>query len=108
MPNVNGLVALTLYIRADEGKPSRTPGFFVYGATHASRLPDIRHPAAYWLRAEADGDLKTALDLRGHGKSRSSKVETETRPCARATEKIPVLIARSGGLATVVSLTGFV
>lgn len=80
---------LTLHMRAHEDDPGRVPVLFVHGATYASRLYDIPHPGASWLRATADaGFAAYALDIRGYGKSRSAVIETAAAPYARATDAI--------------------
>lgn len=80
---------LRLHIRAHQDSPDRQPVLFIHGATYASRLYDIPHPGASWLRATADaGFAAYALDIRGYGLSRSAVVESETKPYARATDAI--------------------
>ncbi|MEO0363280.1 MAG: alpha/beta hydrolase, partial [Pseudomonadota bacterium] len=67
---------LRLHLRAHEDDPERAPALFVHGATYASRLYDIPHPGASWLRATADaGFAAYALDIRGYGLSRSTEME---------------------------------
>ena len=80
---------MSLHIRAHEDDPTRLPVLFVHGATYASRLYDIPHRGASWLRATADaGFAAYALDIRGYGKSRSSVMERATAPYARASDAI--------------------
>jgi pimeloyl-ACP methyl ester carboxylesterase len=80
---------LKLHIRAHEDDPARVPVLFVHGATFASRLYDIPHPGASWLRATADaGFASYALDIRGYGLSRSPQIDIETKPYARASDAI--------------------
>lgn len=80
---------LKLHIRAHADDQARLPVLFVHGATYASRLYDIPHPGASWLRAAADaGFAAYALDIRGYGQSRSARLASATRPYARATEAI--------------------
>lgn len=80
---------LSLHIRAHEDAPGRPPVLFVHGATYASRLYDIPHPGASWLRATADaGFAAYALDIRGYGLSHSAELEAATVPYARAPEAI--------------------
>ena len=80
---------LTLHIRAHEDDPTRPPVLFIHGATYASRLYDIPHPGASWLRATADaGFAAYALDIRGYGKSHSDEMEKADAPYARATNAI--------------------
>ncbi|MEM8754210.1 MAG: alpha/beta fold hydrolase, partial [Pseudomonadota bacterium] len=75
--------------RAHEDDPERAPALFVHGATYASRLYDIPHPGASWLRATADaGFAAYALDIRGYGLSRSTEMERAAAPYGRATEAI--------------------
>ena len=80
---------LRLHIRAHEDAPDRRPVLFVHGATYASRLYDIPHPGASWLRATADaGFAAYALDIRGYGLSRSTALEVATVSYARASDAI--------------------
>ena len=65
------------------------PVLFVHGATFASPLYDIAAPGASWLEATARAGFSAyALDVRGYGRSRSARMETETAPYARATEAV--------------------
>jgi pimeloyl-ACP methyl ester carboxylesterase len=76
---------LKLHLRAHEDDPKRTPVLMVHGATYASRLYDIPHPGASWLRATADaGFAAYALDIRGYGRSRSGVMEHAAAPYAPA------------------------
>jgi len=87
--NSSDEVGLKLHIRAHEDDPTRVPVLFVHGATYASRLYDIPHPGASWLRATADaGFAEYALDIRGYGKSRSERVGNITEPYARYLDAI--------------------
>ncbi|MFC2967754.1 alpha/beta hydrolase [Acidimangrovimonas pyrenivorans] len=80
---------LRLHLRAHEDDPARPPVLFVHGATYASRLYDIPHPGASWLKAAAAaGFAAYALDIRGYGRSRSAAMAAATGPYARATEAI--------------------
>jgi pimeloyl-ACP methyl ester carboxylesterase len=80
---------LKLHLRAHEDDPERTPVLMVHGATYASRLYDIPHPGASWLRATADaGFAAYALDIRGYGRSRSEVMECATAPYAPASSAI--------------------
>lgn len=80
---------LSLHIRAHEDDLTSPPVLFVHGATYASRLYDIPHPGASWLRATADAGFATyAIDIRGYGKSQSHEMEKVNAPYARATEAI--------------------
>jgi pimeloyl-ACP methyl ester carboxylesterase len=80
---------LRLHIRAHGDDPARAPVLFVHGATYASRLYDIPHPGASWLRATAEaGFAAYALDIRGYGLSHSQVFETAEEPYARASEAI--------------------
>jgi len=80
---------LTLHIRAHGDDPGRDPVLFVHGATYASRLYDIPHPGASWLRATADaGFAAYGVDIRGYGKSRSTVMDAHSVPYARATDAI--------------------
>ncbi|WP_349370402.1 alpha/beta fold hydrolase [Salinarimonas sp.] len=76
---------LELHLRAHADDPSRPPVLMVHGATFASRLYDIPHPGASWLRATARaGFAAYALDIRGYGLSRSAAMERATAPYAPA------------------------
>ena len=76
---------LRLHLRAHGDAPARPPVLMVHGATYASRLYDIPHPGASWLRATAEaGFAAYALDIRGYGLSRSEAMETATAPYAPA------------------------
>lgn len=76
---------LRLHLRAHGDDPARAPVLMVHGATYGSRLYDIPHPGASWLRATAQaGFAAYALDIRGYGKSRSSAMEEASAPYAPA------------------------
>ncbi len=81
---------LRLHLRAHGADdPARPPVLFVHGATYASRLFDIPHPRASWLKAMADaGFAAYALDIRGYGKSRSTEMTAASRPYATGSEAI--------------------
>lgn len=80
---------LRLHLRAHGDDPTRTPVLMVHGATYASRLYDIPHPGASWLRAIAEaGFAAYALDIRGYGLSRSEEMERATAPYAPAAAAI--------------------
>lgn len=80
---------LHLHLRAHGDDPGRPPVLFVHGATYASRLYDIPHPGASWLKATAAaGFAAYAIDLRGYGRSRSEVMEQAKTPYARAAEVI--------------------
>ncbi|MEM8589190.1 MAG: alpha/beta fold hydrolase [Pseudomonadota bacterium] len=80
---------LRLHLRCHLDEAARVPVLFVHGATYASRLFDIPHPGASWLRATtAAGFAAYALDIRGYGLSRSAAMETAAAPYARATDAI--------------------
>lgn len=80
---------LQLHVRAYAGEPSRQPVLFVHGATYASRLFDIPHPGASWLKATADaGFAAYAMDVRGYGKSRLRSAASMEKPFARATDAV--------------------
>ncbi len=82
-------VGLALHLRAHADEPARAPVLFVHGATYASRLYDIPHPGASWMRATADaGFAAYGLDIRGYGQSRSTVMESATAPYGRATDAI--------------------
>ena len=74
---------LRLHLRAHGDDASRRPVLFVHGATYASRLYDIPHPGASWLKATAEAGLAAyALDVRGYGLSRAPATETARAPLA--------------------------
>lgn len=80
---------LRLHLRAHGDDPARAPVLFVHGATYASRLYDIPHPGASWLKATARARLAAyALDIRGYGRSRSAAMEAAQTPYARADDAI--------------------
>ena len=80
---------LQLHIRAHADDPSRQPVLFIHGATYASRLFDIPHPGASWLKATADaGFAAYALDIRGYGKSRIRSAPNTGKPIARSADAI--------------------
>lgn len=81
--------SLDLHIRAHGDDPGRVPVLFVHGATYASRLYDVPHPGASWLKATAEaGFAAYAVDLRGYGRSHSRLMEAACRPYGRAQEVI--------------------
>lgn len=45
---------LQLHLRAHGDAHERLPVLFVHGATYASRLYDVPHPGASWLKATAE------------------------------------------------------
>jgi pimeloyl-ACP methyl ester carboxylesterase len=76
---------LRLHLRAHGDEPGRIPVLFVHGATYASRLYDVPHPGASWLKATAlAGFAAYAIDIRGYGKSHSPAMERSGRPYACA------------------------
>ncbi len=78
---------LHLHLRAHGDEPKRLPVLFVHGATFASRLYDVPHPGASWLKATAEaGYAAYALDIRGYGKSSVLGLADKTRPHARGTD----------------------
>lgn len=80
---------LRLHIRAHADRPDRLPVLFVHGATYASRLYDVPHPGASWLKATADaGYAAYALDIRGYGRSRVADLEAKEKPYARGTDAV--------------------
>ncbi|MEM8552239.1 MAG: alpha/beta fold hydrolase [Pseudomonadota bacterium] len=80
---------LQLHIRAHADTPERVPVLFVHGASYASRLYDIPHTGASWLKATAEaGFAAYALDVRGYGLSRSAVRDTQQKPYARAADAI--------------------
>lgn len=80
---------LRLHLRAHADDPARAPVLFVHGATYASRLYDIPHPGASWMKATAEaGFAAYGLDIRGYGQSRSAIMDTATEPYARAADAI--------------------
>lgn len=80
---------LRLHLRTHADDPARPPVLMVHGATYASRLYDIPHPGASWLRATADaGFAAYALDIRGYGRSRSAAMERTGTPYAPARDAI--------------------
>ncbi|MFC6585052.1 alpha/beta hydrolase [Sulfitobacter aestuariivivens] len=80
---------LRLHVRAHADEPSRPPVLFVHGATYASRLYDVPHPGASWLKATTmAGYAAYALDIRGYGKSGVPGLVDKAKPYARATDAI--------------------
>lgn len=80
---------LRLHLRAHADDPTRPPVLFVHGATYASRLYDVPHPGASWLKATADaGYAAYALDIRGYGKSRVPGLGEKAKPYARGTDAV--------------------
>lgn len=80
---------LSLHLRAHGDDPRRPPVLMVHGATFASRLYDIPHPGASWLRATADGGFSAyALDIRGYGKSHAAAMAQGCEPYGRAASAI--------------------
>lgn len=80
---------LNLHVRAHGDDPIRQPVLFVHGATLASRLFDIPHPGASWLKATADaGFAAYAMDVRGYGKSRPAASPNRGKPFAQATDAV--------------------
>lgn len=80
---------LRLHIRAHADTPDRLPVLFVHGATYASRLYDVPHPGASWLKATADASYAAyALDIRGYGLSRVADLEAKDKPYARGTDAV--------------------
>ncbi|MEM7520103.1 MAG: alpha/beta hydrolase [Pseudomonadota bacterium] len=80
---------LRLHLRAQGDTTKRLPVLFVHGATYASRLYDIPHPGASWLKAAADaGFAAYALDIRGYGKSHVSDLERQPQPYARGADAV--------------------
>lgn len=81
--------SLKLHLRAHADDPRRLPVLMVHGATYASRLYDIPHPSASWLRAASEaGYAAYALDIRGYGLSRSPVMEGAGTPYAPASDAI--------------------
>ncbi|MBD3666285.1 alpha/beta fold hydrolase [Sulfitobacter sp. TSTF-M16] len=61
----------------------------MHGATYASRLYDVPHPGASWLKATTmAGYAAYALDIRGYGKSGVPGLVDKAKPYARATDAI--------------------
>lgn len=80
---------LDLHVRARGGQADRPPVLFVHGATYASRLYDIPYPGSSWLEACVKaGFAAYAMDVRGYGLSRSSKMERSATPYGRAADVI--------------------
>jgi len=80
---------LRLHVRLRGPEARGVPVLFVHGATYASRLYDLPYPGASWLQATADAGFPAyALDIRGYGKSRSVRMETQSTPYAMAAEVV--------------------
>lgn len=80
---------LRLHIRAHAESQGNLPVLFVHGATYASRLYDIPHPNASWLKATAEaGYAAYALDIRGYGKSSVPNLADKATPYARGTDAL--------------------
>ncbi|MFY9212550.1 MAG: alpha/beta fold hydrolase [Aestuariivita sp.] len=80
---------LRLYLRAHHDAPERPPVLFVHGATYASRLYDVPHPGASWLKATAEaGYAAYALDIRGYGNSHVAGLGEKPYPYARGTDAV--------------------
>lgn len=80
---------LRLHLRAHAEDQHRPPVLFVHGATYASRLYDVPHPGASWLKATAEaGYAAYALDIRGYGKSCVPGIADTAQPYARATDAV--------------------
>lgn len=80
---------LSLHIRAHADAPDRPPVLFVHGATYASRLYDVPHPGASWLKATAAaGYAAYALDIRGYGKSGVRGLAGTAKPYARGADAV--------------------
>jgi len=80
---------LRLHLRAHGEGAARPPVLFVHGATFASRLYDIPHPGASWLKATAKaGFAAYALDIRGYGRSRSAQMAEASAPYAHGAEAV--------------------
>lgn len=80
---------LRLHLRAHHDAPERPPVLFVHGATYASRLYDVPHPGASWLKATAEaGYAAYGLDIRGYGKSNAPGLDEEPQPYARGTDAV--------------------
>lgn len=78
-----------LHVRAHDDDPNRMPVLFVHGATYASRLYDVPHPGASWLKATAQaGFAAYALDIRGYGKSRSPTMLHSPAPYATGRQAV--------------------
>ena len=78
-----------LHLRAHNDSPDRTPILFVHGATYASRLYDVPHPGASWLKATADaGYAAYALDIRGYGQSSIDGIEEKELPFADGSDAV--------------------
>ncbi|MEM6464177.1 MAG: alpha/beta fold hydrolase [Pseudomonadota bacterium] len=85
----SNLPDLAIYVRSHADEPSRQPVLFVHGATYASRLYDIPHPGASWLKATADaGFAAYAMDVRGYGKSRLNSAVGKCVPFAPAKDAV--------------------
>ncbi|MEO1344879.1 MAG: alpha/beta fold hydrolase [Pseudomonadota bacterium] len=80
---------LRLHVRAHADARERLPVLFVHGATFASRLYDVPHPGASWLKATAEaGYAAYALDIRGYGKSSVTSLANKAKPYARGTDAV--------------------
>ena len=80
---------LHLHVRAHGDAPDRPPVLFVHGATYASRLYDVPHPGASWLKATAEaGYAAYAVDIRGYGKSQVPNLAETAEPYARGSDAV--------------------
>ncbi len=80
---------LHLHLRAHDDEPDRIPVLFVHGATYASRLYDVPHSGASWLKATTEtGFAAYALDIRGYGKSQVSGLEDAEKPYATGRDAV--------------------
>lgn len=80
---------LQLHVRAHADEASRPPVLFVHGATYASRLFDIPHPGASWLKATAKaGFAAYAMDIRGYGRSRTKTMRNGGKPIAQSADAV--------------------
>jgi len=78
-----------LHLRAHADDQSRPPVLFVHGATYASRLYDVPHPGASWLKATSEaGYAAYAIDIRGYGKSAVRDLAGRASPYARAADAV--------------------
>ncbi len=80
---------LRLHIRAHAEDEDRPPVLFVHGATYASRLYDVPHPGASWLKATAEAGYSAyGLDIRGYGKSTVPDLADKAKPYARGIDAL--------------------
>ncbi len=90
-PDEAGLL-LHVRERRPQGLPPGGAGravLFVHGATFSSGLWDLRPPGLSFLDAVAAAGMPAyALDIRGYGRSRSTVMESEGGPYARAGDAI--------------------